>query len=91
MNKIILTVTGKYKDGGSYSLRDSNGRAYWQDNSINSLNKGVIFEGDINTKNPKRARGNFLIDLSQWYQTVERINGSPVPIERYPRQIEMTQ
>lgn len=91
MNKIILTVTGKYKDGGSYSLEDSKGQKYWQDNKIRSLNKGVIFEGDINSKNPKRAKGNFLIDLTQWYKLVERMNGLVIPFDKYPRQIEIVQ
>lgn len=63
---IELYYKGTYKDGGSKSCRDHKGKSYWRDFSISSKKNpskyGKLYEGDINDKNPKLAKGNFIIE-----------------------------
>lgn len=92
MKEITLYVINRYKDGGSYSLIDSEGKKYHQNNKFgDNPNKGVVFEGDINNENPKIAKGNFVIDLTEWYELVQKLNKNILPEDEYPRLLVIKQ
>jgi len=57
----ILKCTGIYKDGGSRSYIDNNGQKYWLNNQFKHKDKGKLFLGNINDKEPILAKGHFCL------------------------------
>jgi hypothetical protein len=64
----LLIHTGTYKDGGSTSWKhQSSGEKYWLNNKRNDKNKGKLFMGNINDKNPKLAKGHYYLSGEHTY------------------------
>ncbi len=63
-----------YKDGGSISYIDDENNKYWLNNKIRSINKGKLYKGDINDKNPQLAIGEFeLINTPRRKENLNKI------------------
>lgn len=63
-----LTHIGTYKDGGSKSFKDSSGQEYWLNNKFGDKhknNRGKLFKGNINNKNPQLAVGHFCLNFGK--------------------------
>jgi len=61
---LILTLTGRYRDGGSQSYKGSDGKNYWRSFSIGDKNTnkyGKLFVGNINDKIRVLAEGTFIL------------------------------
>lgn len=77
LNRIVLTYDGMYKDGGSKRYIDSKGNEYWRcfkfGEKYKSI-KGVIFIGNINDKNPIKAKGIFeLVEKNKMNSLVNQL------------------
>lgn len=66
-----LTPTEIYKDGGSISYVDKKGNKYWRNFKFRDKykkNYTKLYKGDINSKNPELASGQFLLLGGKYYR-----------------------
>lgn len=62
----ILSLKGRYKDGGSKQYKDANQKEYWLDNGLLSVHKGKLFVGNPNKeRHTQPAVGNYFLTDTQ--------------------------